>query len=150
MTPRRIYKWDNAKALLMFLVVLGHFTEPFTEAGYPLIYRSIFMILYTFHMPAFIFISGMFSKSTLQKESFAFAKLFPFDYLIFHTENRVYGQRLYRYTKIIGVSSFPIFQYRLVFVGTVRVLCYYVFGKTHKPEGGTHCCHHPCVPRGVW
>ena len=78
MIPRRIYKWDNAKALLMFLVVLGHFTEPFTEAGYPLIYRSIFMILYTFHMPAFIFISGMFSKSTLQKESFAFAKLFPF------------------------------------------------------------------------
>ena len=77
-TVQRIGKWDNAKAILMFLVVLGHFAEPFTVAGYPLIYRSIFMILYTFHMPAFIFISGVFSKSTLQKESFAFAKLFPF------------------------------------------------------------------------
>ena len=84
MTPaHRISTWDNAKAILMLLVVFGHFAEPFTAAGYPLIFRSIFLVLYTFHMPAFIFISGMFSKSTLQKESFAFAKLFPFVLLSF-------------------------------------------------------------------
>ncbi|MBE6819012.1 MAG: hypothetical protein E7517_07665 [Ruminococcaceae bacterium] len=83
MPRERIALWDNAKAVLMLLVVSGHFLEPLTAEGYPLIYRSIFLFLYTFHMPAFIFISGMFSKHTLGKGEFPIGKLLPFVVLSF-------------------------------------------------------------------
>ncbi|MBR0414155.1 MAG: acyltransferase family protein [Clostridia bacterium] len=83
MPSQRVSQWDNAKAILMLLVVGGHLLEPLTAEGYPLIYRSIFLFLYTFHMPAFIFISGLFSKNTLGKGEFPIRKLLPFVVLSF-------------------------------------------------------------------
>lgn len=83
MAQTRIYQWDIAKAALMLLVVIGHFTEPFTAEGYPHMFRAVFLLIYTFHMPAFIFISGLFSKTTIQKTQFPFFKLLPFLVLCF-------------------------------------------------------------------
>ena len=53
----RIAYWDNLKAILIFLVVLGHIVP---ECG-AITYWLRFAI-YTFHMPAFVFVSGFFSK----------------------------------------------------------------------------------------
>lgn len=55
---RRNYKFDNIKFLLMFLVLLGHSLELFKGDERKLIYQ----IIYLFHMPAFIFITGYFAK----------------------------------------------------------------------------------------
>jgi len=46
---------DNLRAVLMFLVVFGHCLE-LTDS--PLLYR----VIYAFHMPAFIFLSGFCAK----------------------------------------------------------------------------------------
>ena len=78
MPKERISQWDNAKAILMLCVVVGHFLEPLSADGYPFIYKSIFLFFYSFHMPAFIFISGLFSKNTLGKGAFPMRKLLPF------------------------------------------------------------------------
>lgn len=50
--------YDNAKAVLIFLVVLGHFLGN-PESG-PL--NNICKFIYLFHMPCFVFVSGFFAK----------------------------------------------------------------------------------------
>jgi len=50
-------KYDNLKFILIFLVVFGHLIE---ITGI----TSIYKIIYMFHMPMFIFISGYFTKDT--------------------------------------------------------------------------------------
>lgn len=54
---------DNYKALLIILVVIGHFVQPCYENS-NLLY-TIKYVIYTFHMPAFVFISGYLSKKEL-------------------------------------------------------------------------------------
>lgn len=56
----REYLFDNYKVLLIALVVIGHFIEPCYEQN-PFLYELKWGIV-AFHMPAFIFISGYFSK----------------------------------------------------------------------------------------
>lgn len=52
-------KFDNAKAILMFFVVLAHFIEPLRKIDE---YKTLYKFVYLFHMPVFIFISGYFAK----------------------------------------------------------------------------------------
>lgn len=59
----RDYLFDNYKALLIFLVVVGHFIEPATSNN--IFFNGLKWIIVSFHMPAFIFISGYFSKRKL-------------------------------------------------------------------------------------
>lgn len=56
----REYLFDNYKVLLILLVVIGHFIDPCCEQN-PYLYELKWAIV-AFHMPAFIFISGYFSK----------------------------------------------------------------------------------------
>ncbi len=61
----RNYLLDNAKILMMMLVVFGHFIEPLIN--YNAIIKSLYLVIYTFHMPVFILIAGMLSKAELNK-----------------------------------------------------------------------------------
>ncbi|MFG2523647.1 acyltransferase family protein [Streptomyces sp. NPDC048527] len=53
--------FDNAKYLAIVLVAMGHSWEPLTD--HSRVAEALYMIVYTFHMPAFIVISGYFSRS---------------------------------------------------------------------------------------
>ncbi|MEB7690976.1 acyltransferase family protein [Staphylococcus equorum] len=57
---KRDYFFDNARAILIFLVVFGHLLQPYNEASTYL--SSLYLTIYSFHMPAFLFISGYFAK----------------------------------------------------------------------------------------
>jgi len=50
----RIALWDNLKFLLVTCMVIGHFADQFTDVS--IIYDSIFLFIYSFHIPLFIFI----------------------------------------------------------------------------------------------
>lgn len=65
----RIAKWDNIKFVLIFLVVLGHFCEIYTGESINL--KRIFFFIYIFHMPAFLFLSGVFSKRNIDQKRFS-------------------------------------------------------------------------------
>lgn len=54
----RYYYIDNIKAVLIALVVFGHLLETVSFAGKDYIYN----VIYSFHMPAFAFMSGMLYK----------------------------------------------------------------------------------------
>ena len=72
MEKTRDYLFDNYKAMLIILVVIGHFIQPCYENN--LFLFTIKYLIYAFHMPAFIFISGYFSKKDISWEK-AFQKL---------------------------------------------------------------------------
>ncbi|MBR5582907.1 MAG: acyltransferase family protein [Lachnospiraceae bacterium] len=63
MEKSRDYLFDNYKAFLIFLVVAGHFIGPSAASNEFL--RILKWFIVSFHMPAFIFISGYFSKKEL-------------------------------------------------------------------------------------
>lgn len=60
-SPNRDYRFDYLKGILIFLVVLGHTIEQLQGRSY-MVAGSVYSVIYSFHMPAFIFISGFFSK----------------------------------------------------------------------------------------
>nr|WP_281291896.1 acyltransferase family protein [Streptomyces tailanensis] len=58
---RRDAFFDNAKYLAMVLVAVGHAWEPLRSDSRAA--AALYIAVYTFHMPAFIVISGYFSRS---------------------------------------------------------------------------------------
>ncbi len=63
-TKARIQKWDILKLILIFLVVFGHVCEQYHGS------TGIFFFIYSFHMPLFIFVSGLFSKRTINEKRY--------------------------------------------------------------------------------
>ncbi|MGR5132550.1 acyltransferase family protein [Vibrio alfacsensis] len=61
--------FDNAKFILVFLVVFGHLIEPLIEHS-PII-KVAYLSIYSFHMPVFVIISGMLSRSDASSEAVA-------------------------------------------------------------------------------
>ena len=64
-TPvQRDYAFDNIRGLLIFAVVLGHLLEicvPFLGSNY------LYQLIYSFHMPALIFLLGYFARFSPKK-----------------------------------------------------------------------------------
>ena len=52
--------FDNLKGILIFLVVLGHVLSSF--AGEGSVARWLYLLIFSFHMPVFLFVSGYFAK----------------------------------------------------------------------------------------
>ena len=72
--PRpRLYKFDNVKGLLIFLVVVGHLTTDYVSVSHA--FRWLTLWIYTFHMPAFIMVSGLLHK---QVKELRWNKVFMF------------------------------------------------------------------------
>lgn len=59
----RLFFFDNAKGILIFLVVFGHFLLDFRSHE---LTRFFVDFIYLFHMPAFVFISGHLSRFVSQ------------------------------------------------------------------------------------
>ena len=55
-----IFKFDNVKVLTITLVIIGSFAEEFTARSD--MFQSLFVFVYSFHAPLFIFLSGLFQK----------------------------------------------------------------------------------------
>ena len=56
----RIALYDNIKGVLMLLVVFGHVAHPVHNSN-PVL-SACFDVIYLFHMPLFVFVSGLFAK----------------------------------------------------------------------------------------
>lgn len=86
-SERSVY-WDNLKGFLIFIVVFAHFLFQFTIN--PTI-SGIVNFIYTFHMPAFVFVSGYFGKSEHSRSFEGIIKL-AFLYFVFNgAMSLIYG-----------------------------------------------------------
>jgi fucose 4-O-acetylase-like acetyltransferase len=81
-SSKRSLYFDNAKFILIFLVVFGHVISPLKSNDDFLF--SLYLVIFLFHMPAFILISGYFSKGFNKKGYFLkTVKKILLPYLIF-------------------------------------------------------------------
>jgi len=64
-TAKRIQKWDILKAFLIFCVVLGHIADSYTDTFLEM--KKLYFFIYIYHMPLFIFVSGLFAKKTINR-----------------------------------------------------------------------------------
>lgn len=64
---QRDVKWDNIKFILITCVVTGHMIYLFL--GDSVLAKGIYLWIYSFHMPAFLFLSGMFSKHAVETKN---------------------------------------------------------------------------------
>ncbi len=71
---KRIALWDNLKFLLIIFVVIGHYTQQFRTDNETL--QRIYVFIYSFHMPAFIFATGLFSKRAVNEKDIK--KILPY------------------------------------------------------------------------
>lgn len=76
----RLKYFDNVKFLLITFVIIGHLADEFTYQSD--FYKSIFLFIYAFHMPLFIFISGVFFSKNHIKEKIIFYLSIGFLYKI--------------------------------------------------------------------
>ena len=58
-TESRDYSFDNIRALLMTCVVFAHFLEIRSPFAFG---EDLYRVIYSFHMPAFLFVCGWFAK----------------------------------------------------------------------------------------
>lgn len=74
--------YDNVKFLLIFFVVFGHFIQSYIQEDKWIF--TLYTTIYTFHMPAFILISGFFAKG-IHKQGYIqkIAKKLIIPYFIF-------------------------------------------------------------------
>ncbi len=88
----RIAKWDNVKFILILSVVLGHFLARYT--GDSINAKRLEFFIYTYHMPAFVFISGLFAKKTIDQKRYD--KIFGFLLLFLVTKYALFLVRVLR------------------------------------------------------
>lgn len=62
----RVEWLDSLKGILIILVVVGHFLLPVWDAGGPI--TAVYQLIYLFHMPLFVFVSGLFAKHTVDAQ----------------------------------------------------------------------------------
>lgn len=72
MTKERDYFFDNVKAVLMFLVVLGHLLLPIHGESILVVVKRL---IYVFHMPLFVFVSGYFAKTVYKNGRYNYQKI---------------------------------------------------------------------------
>ena len=71
-STKRIYKWDNLKCFLIVMVVIGHFVNQYAPISNTM--KSLSLFIYSFHMPLFIFLSGLLQKRWSQRCKFQWDK----------------------------------------------------------------------------
>lgn len=93
--------FDNAKFLLIVLVVFGHIIRSYIEDYETIL--TLYKVIYTFHMPAFILIAGYFAKG-FQKKGYLqkISKKLLIPYLIFQLIYSVF------YYLILDQSTFQV------------------------------------------
>ena len=94
---QRDMRLDNVRGVLIILVVIGHFLLPLLSSETRLIIGLIYLI-YAFHMPCFVMLSGYYSKSIYSNGRFRWGKVVQmlwlyvvYETVVYFTEGLAYG-----------------------------------------------------------
>lgn len=74
----RIYLYDNVKCLAIILVVVGHAINYLTDFDGYTLEKALYVMIYSFHMPLFLFVSGLFLKPMTRETKFPAYKVLSF------------------------------------------------------------------------
>lgn len=85
----RKYKLDNIRCILIFCVVFGHLIETINGTKV----QAVYQIIYSFHMPVFLFITGYLATFKPKKV----LMLYVYTYFLFQFLYTIYAWILYDY-----------------------------------------------------
>jgi uncharacterized membrane protein YcfT len=137
---RRIAWVDYARGFGIFLVGLGHTLRGLAPAGIleagP-VYRAVDVWIYSFHMPLFFFISGLFAESRCDRSPGDYLRYLlatlGYPYLVWSTLQTFLMMPANRYTNhhygaydLLGILVNPIMQFWFLYALFVTALIYYV------------------------
>lgn len=110
MEKKRIYLYDNLKFFLILFVLIGHFMDFTGITDDTDGFRAAFIFLYSFHMPLFIFISGLFysSKDVFRKIASFLAAGIIAEIVIFLSKYILFGVNDFSLTSISGVPWYML------------------------------------------
>lgn len=91
-STKRIYKWDNLKCFLIVMVVIGHFVNQYAPISNTM--KSLSLFIYSFHMPLFIFLSGLLQKKWNERYSFRWDKPLYYVMIGYALKGCIYGIKL--------------------------------------------------------
>ncbi len=124
--------FDNLRAFLIFMVVTGHLLECFSMESFGA--DLMFKWIYSFHMPAFLFVSGLFAKSVYQNSRFKAGRVLEF-FLIYITFQTVFYlfERLVLGNPVRDWISYFTPRTGLWYIFTVMLymICIPLFAKLH-------------------
>lgn len=89
---KRIYKWDNLKCFLIVMVVIGHFVNQYAPISNTM--KSLSLFIYSFHMPLFIFLSGLLQKKWGARHPFRWDKPIYYIMIGYTLKFCIYGIKL--------------------------------------------------------
>jgi len=85
MIKQRNYKIDNAKFILITLVVFGHLLEKMSAIS---LLNGLYRFIYVFHMPLFVFLSGLVANAVFTpKDGQKWLATLVIPYLVFQAIN---------------------------------------------------------------
>ena len=116
-SSKRIAYWDNFKGVLIFLVVFAHFLYNFPQLHEG---RHIVNMIYFFHMPVFVFISGYFSKKEI-----TFSKVLKYLLLYFIFNTIFIVIEIVTNNRILAITPFYSYWYLLALVAW-RIIAKYI------------------------
>ena len=96
---KRIYKWDNLKCFLIVMVVVGHFVNQYAPISNTM--KSLSLFIYSFHMPLFIFLSGLLQKRWNNRYSFRWDKPIYYIMIGYALKGCIYGIKILFHQKAI-------------------------------------------------
>ena len=121
---------DNVKAFLIICVVVGHFTNQALSGSHAL--KSLFVFIYSFHMPLFIFINGLFCKKLLQDKRRTFIRVvFFFSIICFLKNNNLFYPYIYWWWNCYLSTVYRI-RNAMVSVRNSRHLFHHIFSQKYK------------------
>lgn len=106
----REYYFDNLKAVLIFCVVLGHFMQRIEDVQY---ITDLKRMIYCFHMPLFIFVTGYFSRYMYRQGRFKWEKIASMIllYVVFVVELQfvfvIAGEQAFEDIRFLVMASAP-------------------------------------------
>jgi fucose 4-O-acetylase-like acetyltransferase len=75
---------DYFKGIAIFLVVWGHCLQYAANASYDFFSNEVFIVIYSFHMPLFMFISGYLFFLTQKTRAFGLPQTVKQNKFLFH------------------------------------------------------------------
>lgn len=97
LSAERDYRMDNIRFLLIYLMILGHLLETIHGGREFWLYK----VIYSFHMPALMFVSGRFSRFSVRR---LFRRLI-FPYLVFQILYRCFDSLVFHSQCVISFST---------------------------------------------
>lgn len=126
---RRSLYWDNIKGLLMLLTVFAHILFQLQEQSGTI--NIIVDLIYMFHMPAFVFVSGYWGKSERSHSFESILKLILLYFVFNSIMGFIYGfysllQPMYSYWYLIALIVWRLTTHRIAGFKEINLILFLV------------------------